>query len=386
MSEPAPRRDLDLRLAHALRGEFAELRLSGPTAGVAFRATLASVLSMLVALALHLDNPYWAAITAVSIVVPDVSSSFVRSVDRCLGTLIGAAVGYFGARFVGEPLIFQLICASAVAFGICGTERSVHGYAVLLGAVTVVLVMFGALETPAEGFRLAVYRSMEIMVGVGVSYLVQVALAPAARPAPVGAKSGIFADAVDEDFLAIAVTGGLAVACIPLIWEALDLPGLGQTPITAFVILLAMRRGPAWVAVNRVAGCVLGGAYGLLCMHFVGDAFAVWIALLFGGLHVCCYVKERDGEASYTGHQAAVAVIMSMVQGLAPSSDILPAIERLVGMIGGIVVVIVAQAAVAPLVARAISAILGSGRDAMRDPRRSGEGERRGVPRGGDFA
>jgi uncharacterized membrane protein YccC len=337
-------------------------------------------------MALHLDKPYWAAITAVSIVVPDVSSSFVRSVDRCLGTVTGAAVGYFGARFVSEPLMFQLICASAVAFGIYGTERSVHGYAVLLGAVTVVLVMFGALEAPNEGFRLAVYRSMEIMVGVGVSYLVQVALAPAARPAPVGAKPGIFADPVDEDLLAIAITGGLAVACIPLIWEALDLPGLGQTPITAFVILLAMRRGPAWVAANRVAGCVLGGAYGLLCMRFVGDAFAVWIPLLFGGLYVCCYVKERDGEASYTGHQAAVAVIMSMVQGLAPSSDILPAIERLVGMIGGIVVVIIAQAAAAPLVSRAISAILGSGRDAIRDPRRSAEGERWGVPRGGDLA
>jgi hypothetical protein len=47
-------------------------------------------------------------------------------------------------------------------------------------------------------------------------------------------------------------------------------------------------------------------------------------------------------------------------------------------MIGGIVVVIVAQAAAAPLVARVISAVL--------DPRRSGEGEGRGVPRGGDFA
>ncbi len=145
-------------------------------------------------------------------------------------------------------------------------------------------------------------------------------------------------------------------------------------------------RGPAWVAANRVAGCVLGGAYGLLWMGFVGDAFAVWIALLFGGLYVSCYVKEREGEASYTGHQAAVAIIMSMVQGLAPSPDILPAIERLVGMIGGIAVVIIAQAAAAPLVSRAISPILGSGRDAMRDPLRSGEGERRGVPRRGDLA
>jgi hypothetical protein len=237
-----------------------------------------------------------------------------------------------------------------------------------------VLVMFGALEAPNDGFRLAVTRSMEIMVGVGVSYLVQVALAPVARSTPVSAKPGIFTDPVDEDLLAVAVTGGLAVACIPLIWQALDLPGLGQTPITAFVILLAMRSGPAWVAVNRVAGCVLGGAYGLLCMHFVGDAFAVWIALLFGGLYVSCYVKERDGEASYTGHQAAIAVIMSMVQGLAPSEDILPAIERLAGMISGIIVVLVAQAVAAPFVARAISAILGSGGDAMRAPRQSGKG------------
>jgi uncharacterized membrane protein YccC len=371
VSEPAPRRNLDLRLAEALRGEFSELRLSGPTAGVAFRATLASVLSMIAAMALNLDNPYWAAITAVSIVVPDVSSSFVRSIDRCLGTVVGAAVGYFGARFVGEPLMFQLICASAVAFGIYGAERSGHGYAVLLGAVTVVLVMFGALQAPNDGFRLAVYRSMEIMVGVGISYLVQVALAPRVGPAPVAVKPGIFADPIDRDLLATAVTGGLAVACIPLIWQALALPGLGQTPVTAFVILLAMRRGPAWVALSRVAGCVLGGAYGLLCMRLAGDAFAVWIALLFGGLYVCCHVKERDGEASYTGHQAAVAVIMSMVQGLAPSQDILPAIERLIGMIGGIVVVIVAQA-VAPVVSRAISAILGSGRDGTPEPRRSG--------------
>jgi uncharacterized membrane protein YccC len=152
------------------------------------------------------------------------------------------------------------------------------------------------------------------------------------------------------------------------------------------VILLAMRRGPAWVAVNRVAGCVLGGAYGLLCMRLVGDAFAIWIPLLFGGLYVCCYIKERDGAASYTGHQAAIAVIMSMVQGLAPSQDILPAIERLVGMIGGIVVVIVAQAVAAPLVARAIAAILASASDPTRGPRQSGEGARRGVPRRGDLA
>ena len=129
-----------------------------------------------------------------------------------------------------------------------------------------------------------------------------------------------------------------------MIWEALELPGLGQTPITAFVILVAMRREPAWIAVNRVAGCVLGGAYGLVCYALGGRQLRRVDSAALRRPLCLLLIKERDGEASYTGHQAAVAVIMSMVQGLAPSQDILPAIERLVGMIGGIIVVIVAQA------------------------------------------
>jgi uncharacterized membrane protein YccC len=344
----------EFRLIQDLKRELGELSVSGPTAGIAFRAALASVLSMLAAMMLHLDNPYWAAITAVSIVLPDIASSFARSVDRCLGTVAGAVVGYLGAHFVADHLVFQLVIASAVAFGVYGMERSAHGYAVLLGAVTVVLVMFGALQTPQAALNLAVYRSLEIMVGVGVSYLVELALAQPSQPQAAQSKPGIFDAPIDEGLLAIAVTGGLATASIPVIWEALQLPGLDQTPITAFVILLSMRREPAWTALNRMAGCLIGGIYGLLCMGLVGDDMAAWLALLFVGLYVTCHVKNGARDAAYGGHQAAIAIIMSMVQGLAPSSDILPAIHRLVGIVGGIVVVMTAQAFVTPLVAHGL--------------------------------
>ncbi len=350
--------DYRFRLAGALKQEFGELSFSGPTASLAFRTALASVLSMVVAMKLHLDNPYWAAITAVAIIQPDIPSSLLRSIDRCLGTIAGAAVGYFGAHFVADHFIFQIICASAVIFGIYGMERSSHGYAVLLGAVTVILVMFGALEKPEAALNLSVYRSLEIMVGVSVAYLVELALAPPAEAAPPLPKPGIFSSPIDESLLVTAITGGIATASIPVIWNALELPGLGQTPITAFVILVATRREPAWTALNRVAGCIMGGIYGLLCMRLVGDNILAWLILLFAGLYVSCHIKHGMGEAAYSGHQAAVAVIMSMVQGLAPSPDILPAINRLVGIIGGIVVVVAAHAVVAPFVERAVSFVL----------------------------
>jgi uncharacterized membrane protein YccC len=343
------------RLVAALKEEFSALPFSGPTASLAFRTALASVLSLIAAMALHLDNPYWAAITAVSIIQPEVSATFVRSVDRCIGTVAGAAVGYFGARFVDDHLIFQLIVASAVAFGVYGVERSGHGYAVLLGAVTVILVMFGAVEAPDAALRLAVYRSLEIMVGVGVTFLVEFAASTPSNDTPSAEMPGIFATPIDVELLAIAVTGGLAAASIPAIWENLQLPGLGQTPITAFVILVAMRSEPIMKALNRLVGCVLGGVYGLFCMHFVDDNMMLWLFLLYAGLYVASHVKHGGGEAAYSGHQAAIAVIMSMAYGLAPSPNILPAINRLVGIIGGMVVVLAAQALIAPFVMSALS-------------------------------
>jgi uncharacterized membrane protein YccC len=353
-----PRTDYHFRLAEALKAEIGSFSFAGPTAGLALRTALASVLSILVAILLHLDNPYWAGITAISITMPNISSSIARSVDRCLGTVIGAAVGYFGAHFVADHLVFQIIIAATVAFGIYGMERTAHGYAVLLGAVTVILVMFGSLDAPDSALKLAVYRSMEIIVGVAVACFVELATAPSGSAAPVAPKPGIFTGPVDQKVLATAITAGIATASIPQIWESLQLPGLDQTPITAFVILVAMQREPAWTALNRVIGCIAGGAYGLLCLRFVGDNTVLWLLLLFFGLYMFSHVKHGNAEISYSGHQAAVATILSMVQGLSPSPDILPAISRLVGMTGGIVVVIVAAALIEPIVARAIGPII----------------------------
>lgn len=351
--------DAASRLAKAIGDELAALSVSGPTANLAFRTALATVAAVLAAMMLHLESPYWAGITAVAIVQADLSATFARSVDRSLGTMVGAAVGYFGAGFVGDHLIFLSIVAGAVAFGIYGAERSRRAYAALLGAITVILVMFGALETPHAAFDIAVNRALEVITGVSVTYLVELIAAPDDAPAPVQDKPGIFAAPVDAELLATAVTGGLAAASIPIIWETLQLPGLSQTPITAFIILAAMRRQPLMKALNRLAGCFLGGLYGLWCMHFVDDDLALWLVLLFVGLYLACHVKHAMGEASESGQQAGIAIILAMVQGQAPSETLLPAIDRLVGIIGGIIVAAAAQAVLAPLVAPALIALLG---------------------------
>ena len=339
------------RLTGDLAGDLRALDLTGPRANAALRSAVATTLAVLVALALHLDNPWWAGISGVVLVQTDRAATLARSIDRVLGTMIGATIGFIGAGLADDHLAFLMLAGGFTGFTIYAQERAEHGYAMLLSGITVVLIMFGSLAQPGKALDLAVYRGLEIMVGVCVACAVDYALAPtAALAASTPPKPGVFTRPIDHELAAIALTGGIAIALIPLVWEGLDLPGLGQTPITAFVILVALRQEPGWRALTRAAGCLFGGIWGLAAMHFVGGSFVPWLAMLFVGLYLAAHINQGKGDAAYVGMQAGIAIVISMVQGSGPSDDLTPAISRLVGVFGGVMVVSLCQPLLAPVV------------------------------------
>jgi uncharacterized membrane protein YccC len=81
------------RLVREIKIEIGSLSLSGPTAALASRAALAALLAIIVAMAINLDNPYWAGITAFGMLQKDVTATLSRSFDRVLGTVAGAVLG-----------------------------------------------------------------------------------------------------------------------------------------------------------------------------------------------------------------------------------------------------------------------------------------------------
>jgi uncharacterized membrane protein YccC len=346
--------DLLTRLSDDLRADFRALSLSGPRANAALRTALASTLSIVAALALHLDDPSWAGITGAVIVQADLRATLSRSADRVIGTTIGAIVGFLGSATVGDHSLFLLIVMGSTGFVLYAQARAGHGYAYLLAGVTVVIVMFSALAAPdANPYRVPFARWAEIVVGVVVACGVDYLLAgPSATVAAAAPRPGVWTRPVDRELMVVAVTGGIAIGLIPLIWDTLDLPSLGQTPITAFVILTAMRQEPVWKATTRLAGCLLGGVYGLMALPVAGDAFLLWLALLFLGLYFAAHVAQGGGDAAYVGLQAAVAIIVAMVQGHGPSPDLMPTLDRLIGVFGGVLVIVVWQPLAEPLARR----------------------------------
>ena len=356
MSDP---RSIFARLGREVTTEIGSLSLTGPTAGLAFRCALAGVLAVVVATAINLENPYWAGITAFGMLQQNVTATLSRSFDRALGTIAGAALGFVVAATVADHLIFSTICVVIISFTLYAQTRVEHSYAVLLVGVTALLVMFGSISTPDAALSLAVYRGLEIIVGVAAAGLVDVLLAPdRGDPKKGPPPPGVFSKPVDVDQLVVSISGGLAIASVPTVWTGLELPGLAQTPITAFVIMISIQRDPTWTATTRAFGCVIGGVYGLLCLGFIDDAFLLWVGLLFLGLYLSAHILHRGGEASYVGHQSGVALIVAMVEGTAPSVDIMPAVDRLVGIFGGIVLIAVFHTLLSPIVRWCVLAVL----------------------------
>ncbi len=98
------------------------LEFSGRQAQLAACASLGWACAVLMALALHLDNPWWGGISAISILQAERRATTRRAAERMLGTLIGAGIGILLAPLVANP--FDIACAIDAGFTIYAQERT----------------------------------------------------------------------------------------------------------------------------------------------------------------------------------------------------------------------------------------------------------------------
>jgi uncharacterized membrane protein YccC len=149
-------------------GTFKNLLLAKenlPTLSHAVRTAAAAVTSLLVTRLLGLPEPYWAAITSLIVMQSTLGAALTVSVQRVVGTAIGAAVGALAAtRFSGNAFVFGiavfLIGWLCVALRV---DRSAYRYASIALAI-VMLIM-----RPENPWMVGLHRFIEVSLGVVVA-------------------------------------------------------------------------------------------------------------------------------------------------------------------------------------------------------------------------
>jgi uncharacterized membrane protein YccC len=355
------------KICGALAGELRTLEWRGPRGLEAAEATASVTLAVLVSLALHSDEPWWAGITAFMVTRAAPAVAVSRGVMRVAGSIIGALAALVVLRlFVYQSLPFLLSLFLLSCTGLFGFVTTRYGYAWIVGAVTACLVILMSFSVPQSAFETAVNRVADVIVGTAAS-LVVCALMPAPAEAPAEPATPLLNPpplafwrrrysgelqrwlAGSGPLLFHACRGGLTVMLMPALAEWLA----PVSPVTMGVTVVMVMSIPTTAilaldtsaiiqkSVHRLVGCLLGALAGLACLAFVGDDFLLWLALIPPGIWLCSQIQSGTTGVSYIGTQAMFAFLMSMVQGQGPPDTISPGFERLIGVMGGLAILFV---------------------------------------------
>lgn len=176
---PAP-----LRWLYSLewrRGFFDWARSDGVTWVYIFKVLFAAFLTLWLAMRLELPQPRTAMITVFIVMQPQSGQVFAKSFYRFLGTLAGSTVMVaLIALFAQNTELF--LGALAIWVGICTAGaarcRNFRAYGFVLAGYTAAMVGLPALAHPDGAFMAAVWRVLEICLGILCATLISAAILP----------------------------------------------------------------------------------------------------------------------------------------------------------------------------------------------------------------
>ncbi|WP_447928166.1 FUSC family protein [Vreelandella sp. EE27] len=149
----------------------------------AIKATLAMMLALYIALALDLERPYWALISAAFLQVRPMSGMVIeKGICQLGGTFIGVVAGIVIMAFFAQarvPALISLTLWIALCTYVGSLWRNNYTYGCLMAAVTAMLiVVIAGGSTPAGIFNVAMARLTELGLGAICATLVSSLLWP----------------------------------------------------------------------------------------------------------------------------------------------------------------------------------------------------------------
>ena len=233
---PAP-----LRWLHSLewrRGFFDWARSDGVTWVYIFKVLIAAFLTLWLAMRLELPQPRTAMITVFIVMQPQSGQVFAKSFYRFLGTLAGSAVMVLLiALFAQNTELF--LGALAIWVGLCTAgatrNRNFRAYGFVLAGYTAAMVGLPALANPDGAFMAAVWRVLEISLGIICSTVVSAAILPqtssAAMRNALYQRFGVFALFVTDGLRGRSQREGFEASNVRFIAEAVGLEGLRSVTV-----------------------------------------------------------------------------------------------------------------------------------------------------------
>ena len=281
----------------ALGRELADWKVSRARATFGAEAMLSVALSVALANALGLSETWWAAISGFAVMQTSFAGSVQRAAHRMMGTVIGAALGTMVGPWIGDrPWLFVPVLGAIGGVAVYRANGSKAAYAWILGGVTALMVTYEAhrFASVRATALFAALRVAEVAVGTFACLLVasvfhfapkwyrknrtslraSTVRAASESSAPSPAVLAPPLESVRPIRMLLCLQAALSITILASLTYVMHLPGFAQAMVTAIAVLIVppglaadrTRQPVVEKMVQRVAGCLLAGALGVVLL------------------------------------------------------------------------------------------------------------------------
>ena len=316
-----------------------------PTAA---RVAVASILCFFISCLFHLDLAYQSLITVyiVNLIYP--LGPFQKGMERLVGRVGGVAYGAaVSVLLQGSPglILTAMVVFQLIVWYMNAASRLPYAglHLGLFSATTAATGLFGSLQAAVDT---AIATAIQIVLGVFVAELVNML---AADPGPIRIDTGtnpLFPLRREWVLASLRVTlaslGGLFLAGI------FELP---LVPTMASAMLITQAGDPAaakWKAYLRMLGAVTGVIYCVPVLELLAHvpSLGLLIGFIFLGIFAGQLLAHTSVDYGYLGFQFGLTVGLILAGKPAELSDLRTGLQRMVGVVGGTGIAIIAVAAI----------------------------------------
>lgn len=136
-------------------------------------------------------------------------------------------------------------------------------------------------------------------------------------------------------------TTAASVICY-LVYTALDWQDIHTAMITCYVAALGTAGETVHKLTLRIVGCLIGALMGVLSLIFIVPSLTdigQLMVLVFGALLLSAWVSSGNERIAYAGIQIGLAFLLTVLHGFGPSTDLGVALDRVLGILLGNLVV-----------------------------------------------
>ncbi|QND54944.1 FUSC family protein (plasmid) [Phyllobacterium sp. 628] len=335
--------------------EFRSLAMSGPRMIDQCECVVSVLLAIVFAHVLGAQNVGWAAFSGYMVMRSHVSESLTRGILRIIGTSAGAGTALMLAPYVMQsPLLLSLSLVTVGGVTLYFALVGKRSYAWLFTGLTFCMVLIDGMKHPTESvLPFAESRLIEIVAGTLACILVSagstftIRRRLARNPGETLAQKALRRSAVWHRGAALhALQAAVALGLIPFIWILSGITSLSQSSITIMAVMMVpvTTLGPSALnpitsrLVLRFIGCSVGG---LIATAILLSSHHSPVLMTFGvciGVFVGRHIENSNSSISYIGTQFVLAFLVVLVPDTYTNAALEPGMERLAGILLGIVI------------------------------------------------